>query len=175
MPLPQLSTIDATDVPTLPSSHPAFIIPHSLSILSLLAHRLSSPRSPHLKPLPMSTHHLVHWQTPQECATSTSAMHIKLNIASSALAWVCALLDLGLSGFGLIRSVFVCLLIPLLVLDSLFVLLASTQHLLPLDTNPCHSLSTLRLLLRIKIPYIFASSLITGLPFHIQHRAVCRQ
>jgi len=51
-------------------------------------------------------------------------MHVELDIASSALARVHALLDLGLSGFGLIRSVFVCLLIPLLVLDSSFVLLA---------------------------------------------------
>ena len=60
----------------------------------------------------------------QERATLTSAMHVKLDIASSALAWVRALLDSGLSGFGLIRSVFVCLLIPLLVLDSSFVSLA---------------------------------------------------
>jgi len=72
----------------------------------------------------MSTHRLVRWWTPQERATSTSAMHIKLNIASLALARVRTLLDSGLSGFGLIHSIFVCLLIPLLVLDSSFVLLA---------------------------------------------------
>jgi len=91
-------------------------------------------------------------------------MHIKPDIASLALAQVRALLDSGLSGFGYIRSVFVCLFIPLLVLDSLFVLLAPTRRLLPSDTDPCHSLLTLRPLSRIKIPYIFASPLITGLP-----------
>ena len=126
------------------------------------SHPFSSPATSqvptHLKPLPTSTHHLVRWRTPQERTTSTSAMHVELDITSSALAWVRALLDSGLSGFGLICSVFVCLLIPLLVLDSSFVLLASIRRLLPSDTNPCHSLSTLHLLSRIKIPYIFASS-----------------
>jgi len=130
MPPPQLSTIDAIDVPASPPSHPAFVIPRSSSISSfLLVCCLSSPRSPHLKPLPTSTHRLVRWRTPQKCATSTSAMHIELNIASSALARVRALLDSGLPGFGHIRSVFICLLIPLIVLDPSFVLLAPTRHL----------------------------------------------
>ena len=102
-------------------------------------------------------------------------MHVELDIASLALARVRILLDSGLSGFGLIRSVFVCPLIPLLVLVSSFVSLAPIRRLLPSDTDPCHSLSTLRPLLRIKIPYIFASSLITGLPFRIRRRAVCRR
>jgi len=165
MPPPQLSTINAIDVPASPSLHPAFIVPHSSSISSLLlACCLSSPCSPHLKLLPTSTHRLVRWRMPQERTTSTSAMHVKPNIASLALAQVCALLDSGLSGFGYIHSVFVCLFIPLLVLDSLFVSLAPTQRLLPSDTDPCHSLSTLRPLLHIEIPYIFASPLITGLP-----------
>jgi len=127
MPPPQLSTIDAIDVPASPSSHPAFVVPCSSSISSLLlACRLSSPRSPHLKPLPTSTHCLVRWRTPQERATSTSAMHVEPDIASSALARVRTLLDSGLSGFGYIRSVFVCLFIPLLVLDSSLVSLAPT-------------------------------------------------
>jgi len=140
MPLPQLSTIDAIDVPALPPSHPAFIVPRSSSISSfLLVCRLSSPHSPHLKPLPTSTHHLVHWQMPQKRATSTSAMYIELNIASLALARVRALLDSGLPGFGHIRSVFVCLLIPLIVLDPSFVLLAPTQclcHRTPTPATP---------------------------------------
>ena len=67
-------------------------------------------------------------------------MHVEPDIASLALARVRALLDSGLSGFGYIRSVFVCLFIPLLVLDSSFVLLAPTRPLLPSDTDPCHSL-----------------------------------
>ena len=174
MPLPQLSTIDAINVPASPPSHPAFVVPHSLSISSFLLIRcLSSPRLPHLKPLPTSTHHLVRWRTPQKRATSTSAMHIKLDITSSALAWVCALLDSGLPGFGHIRSVFVCLLIPLIVLDPSFVSLAPTRRL-------CHQTPTpatpFRLCTRCHISRyhtFFTSPLITRLPFRIQHCVVC--
>jgi len=70
---------------------------------------------------------------------SASAMHVELNIIFSALAWVHALLDPGLSSFGVICSFFVCLFIPLFVLDSLFILLAFYLMPLPSDTNLCHS------------------------------------
>jgi len=140
MPLPQLSTIDAINVPASPPSHPAFVVPHSSSISSfLLIRRLSSPRLPHLKPLPTSTHRLVCWWMPQKRATLTSAMHVELNIASSALARVHTLLDSGLPGFGHICSIFVCLLIPLIVLDPSFVLLAPTRclcHRTPTPATP---------------------------------------
>ena len=74
-----------------------------------------------------------------KCNMSASTIHIKLNIISSALAWVCTLLDSGLSSFGVIHSFFVCLFIPLFVLDSLFVLLAFYLIPLPSDTNLCCS------------------------------------
>ena len=111
---------------------------------------IPSPHSPPFKPplaLPQVTANIkcivlfigrCHKSMPLQLV-SASAMHIKLDIVSLALAWVCTLLDLGLSSFGFICSFFICLFIPLFILDSLFVLLAFHLMPLPLDTDPCCS------------------------------------